>query len=333
MFLDKIKHKFDLSLIKNIELEDMAIDFTGPDDWTSTLSSDHMIAHISNIPGFSWPIQQIQMRDNDIDLGRLDTPYSPARVSGGIISTSFAHSTMSIYESSRMAFSEFLAALATKTHHTFTVKASTDIIFHLGLLGTHTIHSIDFVSDMTLRGLNNLPDIKCLSIKDVSFGHGGDGAGNAEGGADRGKEGEGVKRQELFIKGMFDIQNPSQLSLMLGDVTLGLAYTAKTAIDAGESGGSTERLPIGTLMLENLALLQGLNDCRIGTIRLDLTLDGTKQFLKDVAQGPQTVHVHGFDGTSRNEALVGALHGLATSFIMPTFAAPELVPPPKIEQQ
>jgi len=62
MVLDNVKKRFDLSVVKNIELEDMAIDFTGPDHWLSTLSSDHMIARLTTIPGFSWPIQQVQLR-------------------------------------------------------------------------------------------------------------------------------------------------------------------------------------------------------------------------------------------------------------------------------
>lgn len=64
MVLNKIKKRLDLSVVRNIELEDMAIDFTGPDDWISTLSSDRLIAHLAHIPGFAWPVQQVQLRVN-----------------------------------------------------------------------------------------------------------------------------------------------------------------------------------------------------------------------------------------------------------------------------
>ncbi|KAG0001031.1 hypothetical protein BGZ65_003853, partial [Modicella reniformis] len=60
--LEKIRQKFDLSVVRNIELEDMAIDFTRSSHWTSSISSDCVVARLVHIPGFTWPIQQIQLR-------------------------------------------------------------------------------------------------------------------------------------------------------------------------------------------------------------------------------------------------------------------------------
>ncbi|ORZ28154.1 hypothetical protein BCR41DRAFT_418260 [Lobosporangium transversale] len=215
MFLDKIKQKFDLSVVKNIELEDMAIDFTGPDDWTSTLSSDHMIARLTHIPGFTWPIQQVRLRvvihDKGIDLGQLVSPYQPASVSGGIVTSRISNSLMTIFQTStsQAGFSEFVGALATKDHHTFVIKGSADIIFNLGFLGIHSIKGVDFLSDLTLRGLNNLPDIKCA---DIVIGTSATGLPEQQ------------KPYELLLKTNLEIHNPSQLSLSLGDLTLAVFF-------------------------------------------------------------------------------------------------------------
>ncbi|KAI1306463.1 hypothetical protein EDD11_004733 [Mortierella claussenii] len=358
MSLNKIRSKIDLSVVKNIELKDMAIDFTGPNHWTFILSSDHMIAKLAHIPGFAWPIQQVQLRiviqDKGFDIGKLESPYTQASVSSGIITSSIPRSALSVFPSSHTAFSEFFTALATQPHHTFTIKGSTDIIFSLGLLGTHSITGVDFVSDLTLRGLNNLPEIQCKCLKDVAWAVAKKGAGGTPTETGVASEpGAGSQRtHELVIQALFDIQNSSQLSLTLGDVTLSvlssvntpLARTGTTAaitrttmdqdLQQGENDTAAEpqelsttressaphhRHQIGTIMFEDLTLLQGMNDGRIGTIRLDANLNSTKQFLKNVALEPQTVHLKGFHETSKNKALAAGLTSLTTSFVMPTF--------------
>lgn len=64
-FLDTVKKKFDLALVKDIDLDDMSIDFTLPDSWISTVASDRMTARLTSIPGFNWPIQQVRLKVTD----------------------------------------------------------------------------------------------------------------------------------------------------------------------------------------------------------------------------------------------------------------------------
>ncbi|KAF9116653.1 hypothetical protein BGX27_000572 [Mortierella sp. AM989] len=317
MFLDKIKQKLDLNVVKNIVLEDLAIDFTSSDSWTTTVSSDNMIARLTHIPGFTWPIQKVQIRDNGKDVGRLESPYQPASVTGGIVSSTISRSIMAVFDDSRQAFSEFVTALATKDRHTFAIKGSADIIFSLGLLGTHHINGVDFLSDLTLKGLNNLPDIKCKAITDIIPGN----------------------ENELVLKAKLDILNPSQLSLTLGDLTLSILPLTGTPILADEiqvkdesivCGGDGERQTpqqpqlqsIGTITLENLTLMLGMNERKVATIKLDTSLEETRQFLKDAEREPQNVQLRGFCGTSKNEALSSGLASMATSFVMPIINVP-----------
>ncbi|KAF9995686.1 hypothetical protein BGZ80_001229 [Entomortierella chlamydospora] len=320
MFLEKIIEKLDVHIVKNIVLEDLAIDFTNADSWATTVSSDNMIARLTHIPGFTWPIQKVQLtvviRDNGRDVGKLESPYQPASVSGGIISSTICRSTMTVIDGSRPAFSDFVTALVTKDQHTFAVRGSADIIFNLGLLGKHSINGVDFLSDLTLRGLNNLPMIKCTAITDIT-----------------------VNGNELLLKATLDILNPSQLSLTLGDLTLSILSLAndlssedKNQVKDGASAdGSGEEQrnpqqtipqPMGTITLDNLSLTLGMNGSRTATIKLDTSLETTRQFLKGIEKEPKTVQLRGFHGTSKNEALASGLASMTTSLVMPIIPSP-----------
>ncbi|KAG0260058.1 hypothetical protein BG011_002167 [Mortierella polycephala] len=306
--LDMIKKRLDLSVVRNIELEDMAIDFTGPDDWISILSSDHLIAHLAHIPGFAWPVRQVQLRiiiqNNGVELGRLESPYSPATVARGQICSSITNSPMTIFQESHSAFAEFITALTTQSSHTFAIKGSADIVFDLGILGTHTLKGVDFVSDLTLRGLRSFPDIRCQKITETYPGDGYD----------------------LIVKGLFDIQNPSQLSLTLGDCTLTMSISLTDG--NGDEGDGLRKQDkehqIGTIMLHDLKLQVGLNDARAGTMVLNTSLDATDQFLKHATRKQQAVFLKGFHGTSKNEALAMGLVTLETMFMIPVFEVPHL---------
>ncbi|KAG0037246.1 hypothetical protein BGZ82_002879 [Podila clonocystis] len=287
-FLDVVKKKFDLGLVKGIDLDDMSIDFTLPDSWTSTVASDRMTARLAAIPGFNWPIQQVQFKDNGVDIGHLESPFSPASVKGGIITTSLSKCTMHIFPQSHAAFIDFIGALATKAAHTFAIKGNADIIFNLGRLGIHTLHGVDFISDLTLRGLANLPDITCHSAVIVL---------NAE---ERGKP---VSAYAVTIQCELDIYNPSQLSLMLGDCILA------TTVEGNHH--------VGLTTLKCFSLKVGMNTSKTGTIVLDTTIDAAKSLVKALEVQDQRVSLKGFRGTSKNEALSVGLVTLLTSFVVP----------------
>ncbi|KAG9322324.1 hypothetical protein KVV02_001545 [Mortierella alpina] len=330
MLLDKVKKKFDLSVVKSVELEDMAIDFTGPDPWASTLSSNQLIANLAHIPGFSWPIQQVQLKDNGINLGHLESPFTAATVVRGRVLSSISHSTMKVFAESHTAFAGFIAAMATQRAHTFSIKGTADIIFNLGLLGVHTIHGIDFVSDLTLRGLDSIRDIRCTAITEATLGVDDKGRQPDQG------QGHGT---HMLVNALFDIYNPSQLLLTLGDCVLALSVPSKdendpTTTDSDQNTDlNTTKSPlhhhqIGTLHLDNLTLLLGENDARTGAMVLDTTIDATRQFLKNAEHTPQRVHLSGFQGTSKNEALAAGLVALSTSLELPVFHASSLLPEP-----
>ncbi|KAG0064818.1 hypothetical protein BGZ92_005700, partial [Podila epicladia] len=287
-FLDTIKKKLDLGLVKGIDLDDMSIDFTLPDSWISTVASDRMTARLTSIPGFNWPIQQVQLKDNGVDIGHLESPFSPASVKRGIVTSSLSKCTMHIFPQSHAAFIDFVGALATKVAHTFAIKGNADIVFDLGRLGIHTLHDIDFVSDLTLRGLANLPDITCKSAIIVP---------NAE------ESGKPASAYAVTIQCELDIQNPSQLSLTLGDCILA------TTVEGNHH--------VGLTTLEGFSLKVGMNMSKTGTIVLDTTIDAAKSLVKALEVQDQRVYLKGFRGTSKNEALSAGLITLLVSFVIP----------------
>ncbi|KAF9028949.1 hypothetical protein CPC16_011938 [Podila verticillata] len=292
MFLAKIKRKFELGVIKSIDLDDMSLDFTLPDPWVSTLASDRMTGRLTAIPGFNWPIQQVKLKDNGVDIGHLDPPFAPASVRGGIITSSLSKCTMHIVPQSHAAFAHFVAALTTKAAHTFSIKGNADIIFNLGRLGIHTLHGIDFSSDLTLRGLANLPNITCKSAVIVQ---------NTE------ERENPVSADTVAIQCQFDMQNPSQLSLILGDLILA------TSVEGNQHVGMTT--------LESFSLKVGMNSDMHGKIVLDTTIDAAKSLVKALEVQDQRVYLKGFRGTSKNEALSAGLVTLFTSVVLPRFVS------------
>ncbi|KAF9572332.1 hypothetical protein EC968_009985 [Mortierella alpina] len=248
---------------------------------------------------------------------------------------------MKVFPECHTAFAGFISALAIQPAHTFSIKGTADIIFDLGLLGVHTIHGIDFVSDLTLRGLDSFRDIRCTAITETIL------AADPRGRPSDQDEGQGQghgSKKHMVVKALFDIYNPSQLLLTLGDCILAVSVPSKDENDTTTTDQNSSTDPhttpsslhlrhhrhrqIGTLHLDNLTLLMGENDARTGTMVLDTTIEATRQFLKSAEHAPQKIHLSGFQGTSKNEALAAGLITLSTSLELPVFHASSLLPEP-----
>ncbi|KAG0336506.1 hypothetical protein BG004_008012 [Podila humilis] len=305
-FLDKLKRKLDLSIVKGIDVEDLTIDFTLEDPWTSTIASEHMTARLAAIPGLNWPIQQVQLKiviqENGNDIGHFDSPFAPATVQGGKITSSLSQTTMQIYPQSHTEFEGFVQALATKTAHTFVIKGCANIIFDLGILGIHTLHGIDFVSDLTLRGLGNLPNISCTSAKIVPNKIDSSCSTNNSS-KNHDIDTSCCSAYNKTLECVFDIQNPSQLCLTLGDCIFAVTVEGNRHI--------------GLMSFKSLALNVGPNPDKVGTIILDTSLDAAKSLLHALELEDHKIYLKGFRNTSKNEALSAGLVTFSTSAVIP----------------
>jgi hypothetical protein len=199
---------------------------------------------------------------------------------------------MDIYPTAHSVYADFVSALATKPDHTFSVKGSADIVINLGLLGIHTIHGVDFISDLTLRGLNSLPDLQCTAITEVIRS----------------------SAYEVTVNALFTVNNPSQLELTLGDLQLAVWSLADEESDRPEQF-------MGTIKLVELKLMQGINDGKVAVMVLDTTMEATKRFLE--ATEARSVVLKGFGSTSENAAINAGLNKLRTTASIPVFPLPD----------
>ncbi|KAG0053393.1 hypothetical protein BGZ89_002934 [Linnemannia elongata] len=269
---------------------------TGPNHWSTIVSSNRLVARLARIPGFKWPVQKVQLREEGKDVGQLESPFTPASVvDGASVTSSISTCTMTVFPTAHSVFADFVSELTTKPDHTFSVKGSADIVINLGLLGIHTIHGVDFISDLTLRGLNSLPDLKCTEITEVVRS----------------------SAYEVTIKALFDVNNPSQLALTLGDLQLAVWLPA-----SDDESDRPEQF-LGTVKLVDLKLMQGVNEGKVAVMVLDTTMEATQKFL-EVTEA-RTVVLKGYGSTSENAAINAGLNKLRTTVSVPVFSVPERV--------
>ncbi|KAG9064589.1 hypothetical protein KI688_002847 [Linnemannia hyalina] len=294
ILVNALKSKFDIHVVKHIDLEDLSIDMTRPDHWSTIVSSNRLVARLARIPGFKWPVQKVQLREEGEDVGKLESPFTPASVvDGASVTSSILPCTMTIFPTAHSAFTDFVSQLATKPDHTFSIKGSADIVIDLGLLGIHTINGVDFISDLTLRGLNSLPDLECTEITEVVRS----------------------LASEVTVKALFAINNPSQLALTLGDLQLAIWSPAS------EDESDRPEQFLGTVKLVDLKLVQGVNEGKVAVMVLDTTLEATRNFLR--ATEARTVVLKGFGSTSENAAINAGLNKLRTTVSVPVFSVPD----------
>ncbi|KAF9920012.1 hypothetical protein FBU30_010269 [Linnemannia zychae] len=269
---------------------------TGSNPWECMVSSKSLVARLTRIPGFKWPIKQVQLRiiiqEEGHNVSKLESPFTPATVmDGAAVTSSINTTTMTVFPEAHTIFTSFISELATKAEHTFGIKGSADIQFNLGPLGIHTMHGVDFVSDLTLRGLNNFPDLQCTSVTNVVR----------------------VTAYKLEASVVFTIQNPSQLEFVLGDFQFAV-YSM-----GDENSGKSEQF-MGALTFPDLKLVQGVNEDKTGILLLDMSMDTVKEFLQ--AGEPRKVKLSGYGKSSANEAINAGLANMVTTVTFPAFSTP-----------
>ncbi|KAF9973173.1 hypothetical protein BGZ73_003612 [Actinomortierella ambigua] len=274
----------DLGLIRSITINQMSMDFTGSNFYAPTTSSSNIVAKMLSIPGIDLPItsvrQHVILIDNGVQLGQFSTPWSAAYVKNGELQTSFASSTLNIFPDAKTAFANFVGGLSTSASRSVTLKGAVDAKISLGLLGTVTIPGIGFKATTQLAGLNNLKDIAYNVLVDPDMAR---------------------EPGMMFMTSIININNPSKLSVKLGDITL------DTAGPTGRAGTST---------IKNLSLVPGPNTI-ISETKLDLSLPAANDILVNLGAADQVLTMSGFDGTSVNPVLNTALRSMSSTVTVP----------------
>ncbi|KAG0250665.1 hypothetical protein DFQ27_009272 [Actinomortierella ambigua] len=274
----------DLGLIQSIDINQMSMDFTGTEHYAPRTASSDIQAKMLSIPGIDLPItsvrQHVILIDNGIQLGQFDTPWSPASVSNGVLKTSFTSSIMNVFPDAHEAFTKFVGGLSTSPSRSITLKGTVDAKLDLGILGSPTISGIGFKVTTTLAGLNNLQDIKFNVLIDQDFY---------------------AQQGFIVMTSIININNPSKLSVSLGDISL-------------DTAGSKGR--VGTSEIKSLALVPGPNTL-VSTTKLDMSLPASVEFLNDLLGADQILSMSGFDGTSANPVLNTAMRAVASKITVP----------------
>ncbi|KAF9972573.1 hypothetical protein BGZ73_004301 [Actinomortierella ambigua] len=258
----------DLGLNREVDINQMSLDYTGANPYAPSTSSSDIQAKLLAIPGIDLPItsvrQHVTLIDNGVQLGQFETPWSPASVQGGVLKTSLTSSALNM--------------LSTSPSRAVTLKGTVDAKLDLGALGTPTISGIGFKVTTTLAGLNNLQDIRFKVAIDHTY-----------------------NRPSVVMTSIIDINNPSKLSVTLGDITL------DTATSMGH---------VGTSAIKEMTLVPGPNTI-ITTTNLNMTLPSTAAFLNELPYEDQELFLSGFYGTSTNPVLNAALHGVTSKIPVP----------------
>ncbi|KAG0240159.1 hypothetical protein BGW41_007141 [Actinomortierella wolfii] len=274
----------DLGLIRGLDINQMSMDFTGTDPYAPTTASTDIRAKMLSIPGFDIPItsvrQHVILIDNGVQIGHFTTPWSAASVRKGVLQTSFASSTLNVFPDAKGAFAKFVGGLSTSPSRPITLKGAVDAKLNLGIFGTITIPGIGFKVTTTLAGLNNLQDIKFNVLIDQDFA---------------------VEPGFIVMTSIININNPSKLSVTLGDIKL-------------DSAGPKGR--VGSSEIKNLSLVPGPNTI-VSTTKLDTTLDAATVFLNDLVVTDQVLTMTGIDGTSTNPVLNAALRSMTSKVTVP----------------
>ncbi|KAG0288003.1 hypothetical protein BGZ97_006932 [Linnemannia gamsii] len=275
----------DLGLIRSIAINQMTMDFTTANPWAPTMASNNVVATMLSIPGITLPIDSVRQHviviDNGVQLGAFDTPWSAASVNGAVMTTAFTTSALNVFPEAKAAFSSFVGSLSTKAEHPVTLKGSVDAKLNLGIFGHLTIPGIGFNAVVPFKGLNNLQNMKYIYAIEVNPSIDGN----------------------IYLAAIISINNPSQLTVTLGDVTF----------DASHNGAH-----IGTSAVKALKLVPGDNQV-ISYTTLDMSLTAAQQFSDSLAGASQVMSLAGFAGSSTNPALNGGLGGVRSGITIPQF--------------
>ncbi|KAF9341501.1 hypothetical protein BGZ91_007351 [Linnemannia elongata] len=269
----------DLGLIRSIAINQMSMDFTTANPWAPTMASNDLVATMLSIPGITLPIDSVRQHviiiDNGVQLGSFDTPWSAASVKGGTMKTAFTTSALNVFPDAKGAFSNFVGSLSTKASHPVTLKGAVDAKLNLGIFGHLTIPGIGFKA-VGLDGLKNQKYVFAIEI--------------APGLDDK-----------TYMTSILNINNPSQLTLTLGDVNF----------DSTHKGAH-----IGVSTVKNLKLVPGDNQVVSYTV-LDMTLEAARTFSQALYTSDEVMGISGYTNSSTNPALNAGLAAVKSGVTIP----------------
>ncbi|KAG0312812.1 hypothetical protein BGZ99_009258 [Dissophora globulifera] len=214
-------------LITGITIKTMTLDFTGGDAYTVMTSSDDIEATF-HIP-FTFPLDITQVaEDMNIQLpqgsnvANLKLPIGPAQtLSPGLLKTAYQNQPLKVYSDSHEQFNAFSKVLTTGPGIQFYLNGTADTVAETAA-GEVKIPGVSVSVPSTLAGMNL----------------------NAGGAQITGISVAGGTSQYLIIKQNVVLQNPSGLTVKVGDVSFDISYSGAL---------------LGQALVSNMVLVPGAN--------------------------------------------------------------------------
>jgi len=274
--------------IESVVIDAMNMDFAcSTCDWAPTAGSS--ITAKTNLPfAKGAPIVKLKQDINVLDsagnrIGRLVTEFEDAVSKGAYVSTSTTPGPLKIYDDARPSrYSEFIASLTSAKTYSLGLNGTADSVLNLGALGNITVKGIKLNVKSELAGLQGLNDIKYLQT--LNF--------------------DGFFNPSATV--LVQINNPSKLTLNIGDLALNLGVDFT---DAGYGGKST---------IDKLQLVPGPNEV-VAFSQFDAGSHGGKQILDTISVKDVGIYLKPFIGSSKNPALDAGLQGLRQMFVAPQY--------------
>ncbi|KAG0340010.1 hypothetical protein BG000_000865 [Podila horticola] len=275
--------------IDSVVIDAMSMDFTCGDCDYAPMAGSSITAK-TNLPFLKGaPIVALKQDVDVLDsagnrIGRLTTAFEVANSTGAYVSTITKPAPLTIYPEARdKTYPQFINDLnVAMTTYELGLKGTADSKLFLGDLGTITVTGIKLDVKTKLDGLQGLADVKYLNLVTVL--------------PDSSSFGAVV---------MVSINNPSKLTLKIGDLALsaGLNFTK-------EGYGADS-------YLKELTLVPGKNDVIATTIVNPNTPVGKD--LANMLQGsnPPPLHLMALPGASKNPALDAGLKNLRQVLVLP----------------
>ncbi|KAF9908996.1 hypothetical protein EC991_009178 [Linnemannia zychae] len=223
----------DSGAVSSVKLEQLSLDFTGPDPLTVKISSTSLKVQLAKAPGpipSAYPItdarENVTLIFNKIDIAGFSVPWAPAKVDNtGLLTTTVQPCDLHIPADKQRLFSDFIkSVILSTTTQAFTLNGTVDARFSLSIPGTgalgtfspkldRTLPGIGFSSNTSLAGLSGLAGITYIKTLELTQDTDAD--------------------KSWVLKAQVKINNPSQISISVGD--LSFSTTTGSSLLVGQS--------------------------------------------------------------------------------------------------
>ena len=282
-----------INAIQSIEIGYLNLTFTDDTAWAPMATTDDLQAKLSLPFGFGMQVTNISnsfsIVQNNISVGALSSPLSPATsdiqtvsssLTRGTIDITLAESPLQVPANAHSQFASFNADLTQGQEATFQLvgKAKTIAQLPIGLI---TLDPIKFNVTSKLAGLRGLNGYTWVDGVDVMGG----------------------TTEYLKLAINVTINNPSALNLQAGDVTLQL-YSGSALL--------------GTALMPALHLVRGNNTIFASSqFKANDTPEGLATLTKFLAGEDTQLSIRGYDGSTTIQSLLPAFKSMNIDASLP----------------